>query len=241
MQREVPSCRYCGSTVRWRSIIHALSTELFGKSLAIPEFATRKDIAGLGLSDWTGYADRLAEKLAYVNTFYDCEPKLNISSPNTSDLERYDFLLASDVFEHVLPPVSDAFRGSHDLLRPGGVLIFSVPYVEGQTAEHYPELHSFAVVKQQGKWILRNETKDGRDQSFADVIFHGGPGSTIEMRLFGKASLRVEFERAGFRSVCEVSEEVPEFGIYWRPYDAESAPYRPMILGLDTPPWVARR
>ena len=241
MGREEGECPYCGSTVRRRSVIHALSTQLFGASLALVDFPIRKDINGIGLSDWTGYAEGLAKKFTYKNTFYHCEPKLDITNPDPTEYEKYDFVISSDVFEHVPPPISSAFEGVRKLLKPGGVMIFSVPYVDGATKEHFPELHRFSIERRGRVGTLMNETIDGRKQEFTDLTFHGGPGSTLEMRLFGKESLAENFRRAGFVSVCECSGEIPEAGILWLKYDPEKAPYRPFIYGLDTPPWVAKR
>ena len=38
LDREKPSCRRCGSTLRWRSLIAALSEQLFGRRHAIADF-----------------------------------------------------------------------------------------------------------------------------------------------------------------------------------------------------------
>jgi 2-polyprenyl-3-methyl-5-hydroxy-6-metoxy-1,4-benzoquinol methylase len=49
-------------------------------------------------------------------------------------------LKCSDVLEHVVPPVENAFCGLSDLLKPNGVLIFSVPYIlDGEYNEFYPK------------------------------------------------------------------------------------------------------
>src|SRR3712207_3511284 len=65
LTREEPTCQGCGSTVRMRTVIHVLSEELFGRSLALADFPHRPDYSGIGLSDWEVYARRLAEKLSY--------------------------------------------------------------------------------------------------------------------------------------------------------------------------------
>jgi hypothetical protein len=49
--REYQSCGHCKSSLRMRSVIHALSMELFGKSLVLPEFPDDKTVSGLGMSD----------------------------------------------------------------------------------------------------------------------------------------------------------------------------------------------
>jgi SAM-dependent methyltransferase len=240
LSRELWSCFYCGSNVRWRSVIHALSTELFGTSLPIPDFPNRPHLAGIGLSDWEGYATRLAEKFDYTNTYYHKEPFLDITSADASHYGRYDFIIASDVFEHISPPISRAFENARRLLKPDGIMIFTVPYIEGETKEHFPDLHQFSVHKKGDTWILLNETSDGRKQEFTNVTFHGGPGTVVEMRLFGKEALRRNIQEAGFASVRLYDAEYLQDGIRWVPYLAEDAPYHPLIYGLDTPPWTLR-
>lgn len=231
---------HCGSTVRWRSVIHALSMELFGESLVLPDFPTRPDLVGVGLTDWDGYAIPLAKKLAYTNTYYHKEPFLDITSIDPSQFGLYDFMISSDVFEHISPPISKSFENACRLLKPDGFMIFSVPYVEGGTKEHFPELYRFSIEKRRNDWVVQNHTLDGRNQEFSELTFHGGPGTVLEMRLFGKEGLLRNFADAGFVSVRPYNEECLKYGILWLPYVAENAPYRPLIYGLDAPPWALR-
>jgi hypothetical protein len=119
-------------------------------------------------------------------------------------------------------------------------MILTVPYVEGETKEHFPELHQFSLKKEERGWVLTNQTSDGRSQEFSELTFHGGPGSVLEMRLFGRHALLRCIMDAGFSDVHQYADEYPEDGILWVPYNAEKAPYRPLIYGLDTPVWVLR-
>ena len=190
--------------------------ELFGTSLALPDFPDRPDIKGIGLSDWHGYAARLASKLGYQNTYYDTEPRLDIASVDSFVEGSCHFVIASDVFEHVAPPVSQAFRNLRRLLRQDGVAIFTVPYGKtGRTIEHFPDLHDYAIVEMNGRLVLRNVTKAGVLQIFDTVTFHGGPGSTLEMREFSEASLIEELHEAGFSTVQTYPARHLEHGIYW--------------------------
>lgn len=214
--RESRSCRTCGSTVRFRAIIHWLSKELFGQSFALPDFPARRDIRGLGMSDWDGYATPLAKKLEYINMFYHKEPRLDITTIDPGLEGKFDFIISSDVFEHVSPPISVAFANARRLLKPNGLFLFTVPYkLIGETEEHFPELYRYEIAQHQGKWILRNMTADGREQFFENLVFHGGPGTTLEMRLFSKLSLQREFVQAGFQHFQICHEPCFEFGIYW--------------------------
>jgi len=121
--REDVSCKGCGSLPRKRAIIRVLSTQLFGKNLLLSDFPPRPDIRGLGMTDWKGYADRLAEKFSYRNTYYHQEPRLDISEVEIPvDLLANNFIISSEVFEHVVPPVSRAFENVAKMLKPGGSL-----------------------------------------------------------------------------------------------------------------------
>jgi len=216
--REIPSCPVCGSTVRMRSIIHILSTELFGESIILPEFPYNNNITGIGMSDWFGYATPLAKKLAYINTYYHQEPKLDIKSIEKTLENKFDFIISSDVFEHIEPQISIAFSNLFRLLKDGGVTVFTVPYIlDGEeTAEHFPDLYNYSIEKKSdGQFFLKNSTKGGCVQIFDNLVFHGGEGFTIEMRLFSKRSLINCFIQAGFKNIKIYDEPVLKYGIFW--------------------------
>jgi SAM-dependent methyltransferase len=217
LERESRSCSGCGSSVRLRAVIHVLSTELFGRSLPLLEFPQRKDLVGAGMTDPDGYALGLARKFSYTNTYYHQEPRLDITAPDAQWAASLDFLISSEVFEHVPPPVSLAFDNLRRLMKPGGAVVFTVPYVKAdRTVEHFPDLNEYNIAVEHGRHVLRNRTRDGRGQRFDNLVFHGGPGETLEMRVFGEAALLEEFRRAGFGDVKVHSEPCPEYGIYWR-------------------------
>ncbi|MCC7328443.1 MAG: class I SAM-dependent methyltransferase [Burkholderiales bacterium] len=216
LSREAPSCTHCGSNVRFRAMAYLTTLEVLVRAQPLPEVAPRKDIFGLGLSDADAYARPLAEKFSYENTYYHTQPRLDIANIDAAREGRYDFVIASDVFEHVVPPVARAFENARRMLKPGGKFIFTVPFVpEGDTREHYPELHDWSMAENNGRWTLTNRTDDGREQSFTDLVFHGGPGSTLEMRLFSGAALEREFRAAGFSCLRVAAESCLRFGIHW--------------------------
>src|SRR5688572_14404834 len=163
LTREQPSCSLCRSSVRRRSLVHLLSTALFGESLALPDFPLRRDLRGLGLSDWEALAAPLARKLSFTNTYFHQQPRMDITAIDPALEGTLDFLIASEVFEHIAPPVAPAFVNARRLLKPGGVLVFSAPYAPaGETVEHFPDLHDYQVIEQHGRPVLRNVTRDGR-------------------------------------------------------------------------------
>jgi hypothetical protein len=98
LQREVASCEACGSTPRLRAI-RALSRKLFGQNLILPDFPVSRGVSGLGMTDWDGYAKRLAEKFSYENTYFHQEPYLDVSAKQIASerlrVERFCHLLGS--------------------------------------------------------------------------------------------------------------------------------------------------
>jgi hypothetical protein len=236
--RERWSCRHCGSTVRWRGVIHALSIALFGESMAIRDFPLRPELVGAGMSDWDGYALRLARKLGYTNTYYHKDPHLDITSIDSSQLGRYDFLISSDVFEHVCAPVSRALENSYRILKSRGAMVLTVPYVAGETREHFPDLRQFTIEKDDQDFVLVGTTEDGEIRRYTDLTFHGGPGTTVECRIFGKDGLMRACTDAGFQSVRILDDSVEKFGIVWIKSDTDDARHTRGIVGLNAPPWV---
>jgi hypothetical protein len=101
LSRETPSCPRCGSTVRFRSIAQLVVRELLGRDDALPDLAPRRDLVGLGLSDAECYARPLARVFDYRNTFFHAEPRVDITATDRSLHGKHDFVIASDVFEHV--------------------------------------------------------------------------------------------------------------------------------------------
>ena len=215
--RECQTCRSCHSSLRMRSVMRALSMELYGRTLPVPDFPLDKSIAGLGMSDWEGYSRRLEQKFSYVNTYYHVEPKLDITRVADTMLGRFRFLISSDVFEHIPGfGLDSAFRNARRLLKPGGAFIFTVPYEKsGETREHFPRLHDFRIIETGGKRYLYNKTIDGAEEIYDQLVFHGGEGMTLEMRMFTEPDLLRRLRSAGFSSVRVCADHEPKFGVIW--------------------------
>lgn len=216
LDRERPSCT-CGSNVRFRWIVHQISLSVFGQSLPLAEFPVRKDIRGIGLSDAPLYASALAQKFDFVNTRYDAEPFFDIADPDCGEAGSLDFIVASEVFEHITPPVQPAFDNLFRLLKPNGFVVFSTPWApDGDTREHFPNLHDWALAKLKEEFVLVNKTLDGDLEVFDRLCFHGGPGQTLEMRLFSRPALEEHFRLSGFSSVEFATSSALEYGIFFR-------------------------
>jgi SAM-dependent methyltransferase len=215
--RETPTCGACGSTVRYRSLIHNLSRALFDKSVILPDFPQNRQIRGVGMSDWDGFAQPLAKKLDYTRTYYDHEPRLDLKNIHSDQEGRYDFVLCSEVLEHVETPVEPAFTGLFRLLKPAGALVLTVPYqINTGTIEHFPNLHEYSVTRVGDTYVLVNRTRDGVYEVFDKLKFHGGIGSTLEMRIFGEPDLMQNLSACGFEQVTVEGDGYPPFGIFFQ-------------------------
>jgi hypothetical protein len=192
---ELPSCS-CGSNVRFRWLVYRLSRELFGRSLHLREFPSDKSIKGIGLTDPECIARVLTCRFEYRNTYFNAEPRLDLRS-DPSPIGELDFLIASEVFEHIEPPVTQPFRNASGFLKPNGFLLLTVPWVwNGDPKEAIPELYDWKLDRE--NWRLINRRRDGRIETFHNLVFHEGPGLALEMRLFAKRSLEDNLREAGF-------------------------------------------
>jgi SAM-dependent methyltransferase len=214
--RELAPCSKCGAIVRFRGLMHALSLGLYARPIALPNFP-KSALRGIGMTDSPCYANVLSQRLDYTNTYYHCEPRLDILHPET--IERWkglDFVISSDVLEHVPPPAQAAFDNVYEILKPGGLFVCTVPYMDSvATLEHFPSLNTYEVLAFQGSHVLVNRQRDGTLWARDDLTFHGGPGSTLEMRVFGRAALMHHLEAAGFEDIVEYSEAVLMIGYFW--------------------------
>jgi len=214
--REMRSCLACGSTLRFRALMSALQTELdgSGRIRILERMARRGSIRGIGMSDADVYAAALERTFNYINTFFHMQPVLDIRAPAQQHLGRYDFVVSSDVLEHVDGPCVDALRNLRALLKPGGLLALTVPYgFHDTTIEHFPELHEYWTEGEGANRVLVNITQTGVEQRFSDLCFHGGDGSTLELRIYAYADLVRWLADVGFVDIKLHSNEHPQWGI----------------------------
>ncbi|HLK47024.1 MAG TPA: methyltransferase domain-containing protein [Bryobacteraceae bacterium] len=207
-----------------RALIHLLSLELFGQSLPLPGFPTLRAVRALGMTDKETYAGRLAEKFNYTNTYFDREPRVDFNETHPELAGLYDFIISADVLEHVAAPPERALTEVCRLLKPNGFLVGTVPCHQGaQTREHFPDLHEYRVILLGDSPVLVNRRRDGSIEVSEHLAFHGGTGSTLEMRQFSVADLQGSLRASGFCEVAFLSRDVPEFGIL---FDADvSVPF----------------
>ena len=73
------------------------------------------------------------------------------------------------------PPIGIAFKNAYKLLKPGGVMLLTTPWVwGGPTREHFPALHQWSIEEEEGRRVLRNVRADGGTERFTNLVFHGG-------------------------------------------------------------------
>jgi SAM-dependent methyltransferase len=233
LQRETASCSTCHSSPRVRAIVDVFARQVIGQSIPLPDFPDHGSLRGLGLTDSESYASRLAQKFNYQNTYFHQAPRLDIARDlEPSQLGSCDFVISSEIFEHVMPPVARAFENVFRLLKPGGLFVLTVPYgQQSQTIEHFPELNDFTIDKAEGRYVLTNRTREGLIQKFDRLVFHGGEGSTLEMRVFAECDLLRHLAAAGFSEVKIHQESSFKYGIWWpQPWSRPISARKPKIL-----------
>lgn len=212
-------CADCNSTPRQRAMALGVLRALKRQETSVQACKMDKSREGLGITDWFILAAILANRFSYTNSFFHKFPKLDICAPPDVAVGSFEFCTCSDVLEHVLPPVSKAFAGLFAMLKPGGAAVLSVPATEQVSGiyEKYPNLYEFSIVEDRdGSYRLENITRDGIVEIFHNLNFHGGPGTTLEMRVFSWNGFLTALSDAGFVGIESV-ENVPVHGIPGRP------------------------
>lgn len=204
-----------GTWSRARAIAQALTLS-FQLHPILGFNAPTKSIKGLGISDDHRYANMLEYLFDYQNTHLHKPPFLDVMVLNSEKLEdKVDFIICSDVLEHVIGNWRIAINNLFQYINIGGVLILTVPWDEfsDETLEHYPDCISYNVLKDSLEYTV--EIITSRDISYIDEtpIFHGGPGNTLEMRVFSLKELIRELGSAGFREVSLQKLDSNKFGI----------------------------
>ena len=222
-----------GLNCRLRAIIYVL-TNVIKCDKILNNVTPNKNIKGIGMSDAPNLASALSKKFNYINTFYHTEPFLDIY--NNDHLSRYnnlDFIISSDVFEHIspYPNIQIAFDNLFKMLKTGGHIIFSVPFIYDNYYEHFPSLYKYSIELDnlKNKYYIQNRTIDGKDEildkcktpsgEISDLCFHGGPGSTLEMRIFTQDVLIKHLKDSGFKEITFYNPndkiDMQEYGIFW--------------------------
>lgn len=135
--REGIVCGHCGSNSRDRCLIMGLAAIWTGGTISpLASWESSPDVRIFDTSGYRGYPQFLGQLCDYFNTSYDPlaleqEP---LDGRLYADLQKlhypdefFDFVLTSDVFEHVRL-YKDAFQEVFRVIRQGGTLLLQVPY-----------------------------------------------------------------------------------------------------------------
>ncbi|MCC6586057.1 MAG: class I SAM-dependent methyltransferase [Bryobacterales bacterium] len=193
-----------------------LSREMFGIDLPLSRFPTLKSVRGLGISDSPVYAGLLDKLFNYENTHLHQEPVLDLLNPDETRYGKFDFVICSEVLEHVTFPLERAFETLSRLLTSSGFLILTTPFsVEDDTIEHFPQIRAFGLAECDGRTVLVGRSQDNEYRVYDRLRFHGGEGVTLEMRIFSESALRKHLHDAGFRRVRIETKSSEEHGVFF--------------------------
>ncbi len=161
---------------------------------------------GLGVSDDMKLAQRLFQLFMYTNSYFHQFPTVDITSPPSETRAQFEFIVCSDVLEHVPPPVEFALLGLRSMLRPQGFLVVSVPcQVNPESTEYYPNIVSWDLSDDGLRWT----DLAGIDHFDPDPELHGGSGQTLAFRFWSITDLADRLVRTGFSSVRHPSRLPP--------------------------------
>lgn len=96
--------------------------------------------------------------------------------------------------------------------------MFSVPFANKKHIEHYPSLYDYKILKRDNnEYYLYNKTIDGKEETYENLCFHGGPGNVLEMRIYSRESITKYLELAGFTEIIfyNITDEMNKYGIFW--------------------------
>lgn len=194
--RESICCPSCN--VSWRADACLVSV-LEGLGYSNFDLIPRPDLSrqGIGISDDWRVARVLSSIFSYTNTFVHRFPQLDITEPPAILHNSQEFIVCSDVLEHVYGRVERAIEGLYGMLKPGGFLVVSVPTFGAAHQEFYPDALRIEVEGGTVKWSDVN----GRNHVNVDPEFHRGAGLTLVTRQFTDESLRESLGLFGFEKV----------------------------------------
>lgn len=187
---------------------------------------------GLGISDNPEMAKFFRRCFNYSNSELDVNPIVDLLNPPESLSGLYDFVICSDVLEHVPPSPDRAIVSLASFLRPGGIAMVSVPVSGGDTDEYYPGIVSWSMENGALHWT----DTAGTTHIDPDPEIHGGDGLTIAFRTWGAEDFERAVLESGFSSI-ERLVPCPELGVPEMPWTGEPVVIPPLLSGM----WLARR
>jgi SAM-dependent methyltransferase len=196
--REGLVCQECGSISRDRIMMWVLANTN-SKTSNLSSIPENKNIRILESTATRGHTKILDSKFEYFNTIFDPNAiKENIDPKKYADFQKlhfidnyFDYILASDVFEHIRlddNAYSEVFR----TLKPGGYFLMTVP---------------FGYVLEES--LIRVKPDGDKDIFLLPPEYHGD--HTLSYRVYGR-DLFKKLSKHGFH-VCYLFVQIKEHGI----------------------------
>ena len=197
--QEDLGCENCGSTWRaqacWVTLLQSLG---YSTGTDVSAIATDLSRKGLGISDDWRLARVISQKFDYTNTYLHRFPKLDLREIPAEARNFFEFVICSDVLEHIDPPLQSAFQGLLQLLQEGGFAVVSVPLCDDEEAhEFYPDLKTWNVKEGKVFWT----DVHGEEHVDRNPEFHGGEGQVLAFRRYSVQTITNTLLNAGFRHV----------------------------------------
>ena len=215
--REKIICQFCRATGRDAAIANLIANLLGKIDIPLTKLNINKQIYIGNLSGSNNLFNVISQKFSYINTYYHKEPKFDLLNPDVKYESKFDILINSEVLEHIVGDTIKALQGALFSIKPGGWMIFSVPFISnGPDIEHYPGLVSYEEIPSKNtKRSAKLYFDDGRVEIDTKAVFHGGSGSTLEIRLYNRTRVIFELLKAGFESISIHDENRPSIGVQW--------------------------
>ncbi len=219
IHRELNLCSSCGSNSRFRATILSLLSAYAEQEddYNLAQMTADKRFRGIGLSDSQVYAELLAMKYSYTNTFYHCEPYLDVESRfSFLEYKPIDFIICNDIIEHTALPPAEVIPILYEALQPGGVLVLCAPtYNLSHHIEKYASFDYYEVEQTAKGYKVNFKSKLGVAFTDNNPCFHGGPGRVLEIRLISEENLRYNLQSVGFEITRLNDSLLKKYGAWW--------------------------
>ena len=153
------------------------------------------------MSDHPGFFAHFAAKFDVSNSYHHKFPFCDLFSVPDEAIGQFEFVVCSDVLEHVAGSPLAAVEGLWKLLKPGGFAVITVP-VGGsrETLEYYPGLSEFEI--HEGP-LVRWKDHEGIERVDPNPEMHGGDGLVLAFRRYGKNDFEGVLRCARFINIEE--------------------------------------
>jgi len=200
--RESLVCTNCGSSSRDRMLVWGIK-QCLKESGIISTWKENKAIRILESAGRRNHPHYLKQRYAYYNTEYDLKKiKQKVDLSKYSDFqnlhfedEYFDFVISSDVFEHIRL-YKNALKEVFRVLNKNGKFILQVPYCD--------------IWKNN---LIKVKPEDDKDVFLTTPEYHAG--NTLVYRIYGREFLN-DLSAVGF-SVDYICKQIPQHMISFQP------------------------